>query len=123
MPKPRSRPAVARWAARALRRSVRVERHDHHKLVVKVQGDLGGQQVAHVSRVLTDVLSTGPEQAHIDLAGTDLIAGIGDVFVQVAAIAQARHTRVTVHRASTEQRAVLRRLGLDRILLYSDHAP
>nr|WSX75646.1 hypothetical protein OH826_18250 [Streptomyces sp. NBC_00899] len=97
-----------------------VEHHDPERLVVRVQGS---PDYARLGADLSALLSSGPEQAHVDLADTDLVVGIGTVFTLVSAVAIAHHTRVTVHRASAEQRSVLRRFGLDSVLVYSDEEP
>ncbi|MFI0901087.1 hypothetical protein [Streptomyces sp. NPDC020983] len=111
------------WRARELRRAVLVERHVRRELVVSVRGEPGAQRTAGVGLVLADLVSSAPGQARTDLAGTDQTVGIGGVFASVAALAQGRHTRVTVHRASAGQRAVLRRYGLGRLLRCSDQVP
>jgi hypothetical protein len=120
---PRPHRLAARREAQELRRAVQVERQDPQGLVVSVRAELSAQQAARMGLVLADLVSAGPQQARIDLAGSSQIVGLGEVFTTVATVARAHRTRVTVHRASAEQRAVLRRYGLDHLLLYSDQAP
>jgi hypothetical protein len=97
-----------------------VDQHDHEQLVVRVHGS---PDYAGLGADLSDLLASAPQRAHIDLADTDLLAGIESVFTLVSAVARANRTRVTVHRANAEQRAVLRRLGLDSLIVYNDEAP
>lgn len=117
----RLRRLAAGWfGARDRFTGVEVGRDDDEQLVVRVCGE---PDPARLGDVLASLVSSGSRQVHIDLADTDMVAGLGEALAWVWRTAQAHQARVTVHRAGEQQRMALRRYGLDRVLLYSDQAP